>query len=231
MGWCYWGYLIAPISPYHGVGLLLAHIPKQMGVKPDRRLVEKLAAQVVAYRQGSRDSKGTSILQGKGVSEAVRSIVGKYESKHKGKAPYEKCRLESNGVATGLRKTTTKRLTRRRNKLRAMHRGTARWSRRRYDERDEEISSASCNGAPCGGPARRYERREEKMSAKGHESSSPCNGAPQGRKVVPRGGTREGITQVEVEGRGTSRAAEDDNEDYYDNVPRNEYKKNTKERN
>jgi hypothetical protein len=55
-----------------------------MGVKPDRRLVGKLAAQVVvvAYRQGSRDSKGTSVLQDKGMSEAVRSMVEKYEPKH-----------------------------------------------------------------------------------------------------------------------------------------------------
>jgi hypothetical protein len=40
---------------------------KQMGVRPDSRLVAKLAAQVVAYRQESRGNK--ELLHDKGVSE------------------------------------------------------------------------------------------------------------------------------------------------------------------
>ena len=53
---------------------------KQMGVRPDSRLVAKLAAQVVAYRQESRGNK--ELLGDKGVSEAVRTMVGEYEAKH-----------------------------------------------------------------------------------------------------------------------------------------------------
>ena len=53
---------------------------KQMGVRPDNRLVAKLAAQVVAYRQESRVAK--KILHDKGVSEAVRSVVEEYGAKH-----------------------------------------------------------------------------------------------------------------------------------------------------
>jgi hypothetical protein len=36
---------------------------------------------VVAYQQKSRDTKGTGVLD-KGVSEAVRSVVEKYEFKN-----------------------------------------------------------------------------------------------------------------------------------------------------
>jgi hypothetical protein len=50
--------------------------------QPNHRLVEKLAAQVVAYRQESREVKGADILQDKGVSAAVRKMVGEYEAKH-----------------------------------------------------------------------------------------------------------------------------------------------------
>ena len=56
-----------------------------LGVEPDSRLVEKLAAQVVAHRMESRKTtKDTAagILYEAGVSEAVRAMVGKYESKH-----------------------------------------------------------------------------------------------------------------------------------------------------
>jgi hypothetical protein len=51
-----------------------------MGVRPDSRLVAELAAQVVAYRQESRGNK--ELLGDKGVSEAVRTMVGEYEAKH-----------------------------------------------------------------------------------------------------------------------------------------------------
>jgi hypothetical protein len=58
---------------------------KHMGVKPDPKLVERLAAQVAAYRMESRKTAKDSaagILHEAGVSEAVRAVVGKYESKH-----------------------------------------------------------------------------------------------------------------------------------------------------
>jgi hypothetical protein len=53
---------------------------KSTGVRPDKKLVTKLAAQVVAYRMESRGDKG--ILYDKGVSTAVRSMAGDYEAKH-----------------------------------------------------------------------------------------------------------------------------------------------------
>jgi hypothetical protein len=58
---------------------------KHMGVKPDPKLVERLAAQVVAYRMESRKTAKDSaagIVYEAGVSEAVRAMVEKYESKH-----------------------------------------------------------------------------------------------------------------------------------------------------
>ena len=56
-----------------------------MGVGPNRHSVEKLAAQVVAYRIESRKTNGDSaagILYQKGVSAAVRAMVVKYEDLH-----------------------------------------------------------------------------------------------------------------------------------------------------
>jgi hypothetical protein len=59
---------------------------KHVGVKPaDSGLVERLAAQVVAYRMESRKTtKDTAagILYEAGVSEAVRAMVEKYEPRH-----------------------------------------------------------------------------------------------------------------------------------------------------
>jgi hypothetical protein len=54
---------------------------KHLGVKPDSRLVEKLAAQVVAYRMESRKTTKDAAAEA-GVSEAVRAMVEKYESNH-----------------------------------------------------------------------------------------------------------------------------------------------------
>jgi hypothetical protein len=61
-----------------------------MGVKPDPKLVERLAAQVVrwwhtAWRAESRKAvkdSAAGILYEAGVSEAVRAMVETYESKH-----------------------------------------------------------------------------------------------------------------------------------------------------
>jgi hypothetical protein len=53
-----------------------------MGVKPDHRLVGKFAAQVVAYRQESREMKSSEIPHDKGVSMGVRKVVGEYDAKH-----------------------------------------------------------------------------------------------------------------------------------------------------
>jgi hypothetical protein len=58
---------------------------KHLGVGPNRQSVEKLAAQVVAYRIESRKTNGDSaagILHQKGVSAAVRAMVKEYEDKH-----------------------------------------------------------------------------------------------------------------------------------------------------
>jgi hypothetical protein len=58
---------------------------KHLGVKPDPKLVERLAAQVVACRMESRKTNtdtAAGILYEAGVSEAVRAMVEKYESKH-----------------------------------------------------------------------------------------------------------------------------------------------------
>jgi hypothetical protein len=55
---------------------------KKMGVKPDHKLVEKLVAQVVAYRQESWEVKSSEILHDKGVSMAVRKMVEEHEAKH-----------------------------------------------------------------------------------------------------------------------------------------------------
>ena len=58
---------------------------KHLGVGPNRHSVEKLAAQVVAYRIESRktnDDSAEGILKQKGLSEAVRAMVEKYEDQH-----------------------------------------------------------------------------------------------------------------------------------------------------
>jgi hypothetical protein len=54
-------------------------------VKPDPKLVERLAAQVVAHRMESRKTNkdtAAGILYDAGVSEAVRAMVEKCEPKH-----------------------------------------------------------------------------------------------------------------------------------------------------
>ena len=58
---------------------------KHLGVGPNRQSVEKLAAQVVAYRIESRKTNGDSaagLLYQKGVPAAVRALVEKYEDQH-----------------------------------------------------------------------------------------------------------------------------------------------------
>ena len=58
---------------------------KHLGVGPNKQSVEKLAAQVVAYRIESRktnDDSAEGILKQKGLSEAVRAMVEKYEDQH-----------------------------------------------------------------------------------------------------------------------------------------------------
>ena len=58
---------------------------KHLGVGPNRHSVEKLAAQVVAYRMESRNTNGDSaagILHEEGVPAAVRALVEKYEGQH-----------------------------------------------------------------------------------------------------------------------------------------------------
>jgi hypothetical protein len=58
---------------------------KSMGVRPNKRLVARLAAQVVAYRLESRKTAKDSaagILYDKKMSTAVRSMVEDYEAKH-----------------------------------------------------------------------------------------------------------------------------------------------------
>jgi hypothetical protein len=58
---------------------------KHLGVGPNRQSVEKLAAQVVAYRIESRNTNGDSaagILKQKGLSAAVRAMVEQYEDQH-----------------------------------------------------------------------------------------------------------------------------------------------------
>jgi hypothetical protein len=58
---------------------------KHVGVKPDPKLVERLAAQVVAHRMESRKTNkdtAAGILYDAGVSEAVRAMVEKCEPKH-----------------------------------------------------------------------------------------------------------------------------------------------------
>jgi hypothetical protein len=58
---------------------------KHLGVGPNRHLVEKLAAQVVAYRIESRKATGDSaagILNQKGLSAAVRAVVQRHEDQH-----------------------------------------------------------------------------------------------------------------------------------------------------
>ena len=58
---------------------------KHLGVGPNRQSVEKLAAQVVAYRIESRKTNGDlaeGILKQKGLSAAVRAMVEQYEEQH-----------------------------------------------------------------------------------------------------------------------------------------------------
>ena len=58
---------------------------KSMGVRPDKIMAARLAAQVVAYRVESRKTDKDSaagILYDKRVSVAVRTMVEDYESKH-----------------------------------------------------------------------------------------------------------------------------------------------------
>jgi formylmethanofuran dehydrogenase subunit C len=54
-----------------------------MGAEPNHKLVEELAAQVVAvaYRQESRGVKGAEILRDKDVSMAVRKMMEENEAK------------------------------------------------------------------------------------------------------------------------------------------------------
>jgi hypothetical protein len=119
---------------------------KSMGVRPDKKMVARIAAQVVAYRVESRKANKDSAA---GILYDKRLSVWR-------------CALW--------------------------------WGIR--------ITNRSTEGAEA--PA-------EAMS------SAPCTGheVPGHHKVVPRGGTSEGITQVGVEGR-SNKAAEDDNEDCTD---------------
>ena len=58
---------------------------KHLGVGPNRNSVEKLAAQVVAYRIESRktnDDSAEGILKQGGLSAAVRAMVEQYEDQH-----------------------------------------------------------------------------------------------------------------------------------------------------
>jgi hypothetical protein len=58
---------------------------KSMGVRPDKKLVARLAAQVVAYRLESRKTDKDSaagILRDKKISVAMRSMAEDYEAKH-----------------------------------------------------------------------------------------------------------------------------------------------------
>ena len=58
---------------------------KHLGVGPNKQSVEKLAAQVVAYRIESRktnDDSAEGILRQKGLSAAVRAMVEQYEDQH-----------------------------------------------------------------------------------------------------------------------------------------------------
>jgi hypothetical protein len=58
---------------------------KHLGVGPNKQSVEKLAAQVVAYRIESRKTTGDSaagLLYQTGVPAAVRALVEKYEDHH-----------------------------------------------------------------------------------------------------------------------------------------------------
>jgi hypothetical protein len=58
---------------------------KHLGVGPNRNSVEKLAAQVVAYRIESRktnDDSAEGILKQEGLSAAVRAMVEQYEEQH-----------------------------------------------------------------------------------------------------------------------------------------------------
>jgi hypothetical protein len=53
----------------------------RMGVKPDRAVVDKMAAaKVIAYRSRTGTRKGNEIFQDRALSEAVRKKVREYEA-------------------------------------------------------------------------------------------------------------------------------------------------------
>jgi hypothetical protein len=54
---------------------------QRMGVPPNRGVVDKLAAKVIAYRSQIGSKEGDSLFQGKAMSKEVREKVGEYEAR------------------------------------------------------------------------------------------------------------------------------------------------------
>ena len=52
-----------------------------MGVRPDRDVVNKLAAKAIAYRRQMGSKEGDSLFQDKAMSKAVREKVEEYEAR------------------------------------------------------------------------------------------------------------------------------------------------------
>jgi hypothetical protein len=52
-----------------------------MGVKPDRDVVDKLAAKVIAFRRHNPLKEGNDLFTDKAMAKAVRKKVEEYEDK------------------------------------------------------------------------------------------------------------------------------------------------------
>jgi hypothetical protein len=56
-------------------------VSKQMGVSPNRDVVDKLAAKAIAYRRQMGSKEGGNLFQDKAMSKAVREKVEEYEAR------------------------------------------------------------------------------------------------------------------------------------------------------
>jgi hypothetical protein len=54
---------------------------QSMGVRPDRDLVDKLAAKVIAFRRHNSLKEGNELFTDKAMAKAVREKVEEYEDK------------------------------------------------------------------------------------------------------------------------------------------------------
>ena len=54
---------------------------QRMGVSPDRDVVDKMAAKIIAYRKQMGMKEGGELLQDKALNKAVRAQVEEYEAR------------------------------------------------------------------------------------------------------------------------------------------------------